>query len=162
MNAQTLELGQELGAIAHHLRQSTVRIQGPTGSSGSGMLWNAQGLIVTNAHVVPQRRAWTTLATGQRLAAHRVGYSQTLDLAALQIESASTIAATELEVATVCHAKDLRVGQMVMAVGHPQGNPGAVVLGIIHAKPPIPRWVQANIQLAPGYSGGPWLPWQAR
>jgi S1-C subfamily serine protease len=50
-------LSHDLAAIAHRLRQSTVLIQGPAGSMGSGMVWDASGLIVTNAHVVTQRRA---------------------------------------------------------------------------------------------------------
>ncbi len=142
-------LSHDLAAIAHRLRQSTVLIQGRAGSMGSGVVWDASGLIVTNAHVVTQRRAWVTLAPGQRLTAHRVGYNQRLDLAALKIE------ASGLESAPVGDANALRVGQLVVAVGNPEGQAGATSLGIVAAKPPIPRWVQADIALAPGYSGGP-------
>ncbi|WP_017301305.1 S1C family serine protease [Nodosilinea nodulosa] len=142
-------LSDDLAAIADSLRQSTALIQGPTGSRGSGVVWEASGLIVTNAHMVPQRRASVVLANGQHLTAYRVGYSQRLDLAALKVEGA------ELRPAVRGDASALRVGQLVMAVGHPQGSGGATALGIVHAKPAIPRWVQADIALAPGYSGGP-------
>lgn len=142
-------LNHDLASISHRLRQSTVLIQGPAGAMGSGVIWDGSGLIVTNAHVVPQRRAWVTLAEGQRLSAHRVGYSQPLDLAVLKVE------ASGLGAANVGDAHALRVGQMVIAVGNPEGSIGATSLGIVAATPPIPRWVQADIALAPGYSGGP-------
>jgi serine protease Do len=60
-----------------------------------------------------------------------------------------------LQAADLGNASNLRVGQMVVAVGNPEGQGGAISLGIVAAKPPIPRWVQADIALAPGYSGGP-------
>ncbi|MBD2108439.1 trypsin-like peptidase domain-containing protein [Nodosilinea sp. FACHB-13] len=142
-------LNHNLAAISHRVRQSTVLIQGPAGELGSGVIWDASGLIITNAHVVNQRRAWITTAEGQRLTAHRVGHSKQLDLAALKVESAG------LQAADLGNASKLRVGQMVMAVGNPEGHVGATSLGIVAAKPPIPRWVQADIALAPGYSGGP-------
>ncbi|MBD1873844.1 trypsin-like peptidase domain-containing protein [Nodosilinea sp. FACHB-131] len=142
-------LNHELASVSHRVRQSTVLIQGPAGELGSGVIWDVSGLIITNAHVVTQRIASVTLANGQRLTAHRIGYSKQLDLAALKVEAAG------LQAADIGDASDLRVGQMVVAVGNPEGHVGATSLGIVAAKPPIPRWVQADIALAPGYSGGP-------
>lgn len=142
-------LSNDLAAIAVPLQQSTVLIQGAAGAVGAGVVWDPSGLILTNAHVVPQRRVWVTLSDGRRLSAHRVGYSQRLDLAALKLE------ATGLRAAPFGDAGALRVGQLVIAVGNPIGEVGATALGIVAAKPAIPRWVQADIALAPGYSGGP-------
>ncbi|MBW4462734.1 MAG: S1C family serine protease [Nodosilinea sp. WJT8-NPBG4] len=142
-------LNHELASISHRVRQSTVLIQGSNGELGSEVIWDASGLIITNAHVVTQRRASVTLAEGKRLIAHRVGYSKHLDLAALKVEAAG------LQAADLGDSSNLRVGQMVVAVGNPEGHVGATSLGIVAAKPPIPRWVQADIALAPGYSGGP-------
>jgi serine protease Do len=52
-----------------------------------------------------------------------------------------------------------RIGSLVIAVGHPFGVRGAVTVGIIHAIGPLVRggrpWVQADLRLAPGNSGGP-------
>jgi serine protease Do len=142
-------LNYDLAAISDRVRQSTVLIQSPAGERGSGVIWDASGLIVTNAHVVSQGQSRIQLADGEPLSAHRVGYNQRLDLAVLKIDAAG------LRTATVGDANALRVGQLVMAVGNPDGSIGATSLGIVAAKPPIPRWVQADIALAPGYSGGP-------
>ncbi|MGG6238868.1 S1C family serine protease [Nodosilinea sp. AN01ver1] len=142
-------LNDDMAAIAALLKQSTVLVQGAAGAVGSGVVWDASGLVVTNAHVVPQRRVWVSLSDGRRLAADRVGYSQRLDLAALKIE------ATGLRSVPIGDARALRVGQLVLAVGNPMGEVGATALGMVAAKPVIPRWVQADIALAPGYSGGP-------
>jgi len=76
------------------------------------------------------------------------------DLAALHISS------TDLPAATVLDSDALRVGQLVMAVGNPLGLVGAMTLGIIHAIAPAEghgrgAWVQADVHLAPGNSGGP-------
>lgn len=142
-------LNYDLAAVSDRVRQSTVLIQGPAGEQGSGVIWDASGLIVTNAHVVSQGQCRVELADGQPLIAHRVGYSQRLDLAVLKVD------AVGLQAAIVGDAIALRVGQMVMAVGNPDGQVGATSLGIVAAKPPVPRWVQADIALAPGYSGGP-------
>ncbi|MFQ4135758.1 S1C family serine protease, partial [Nodosilinea sp. PGN35] len=142
-------LNCDLAAIAHRLRQSTVLIQGPAGELGSGVIWEASGLIVTNAHVVSQGQSRVRLADGQQLSGYRVGYNPRLDLAALKVDAAG------LQAATLGDANALRVGQMAIAVGNPEGSVGATSLGMVAAKPPIPRWVQADIALAPGYSGGP-------
>lgn len=142
-------LNYDLASVSDRVRQSTVLIQGPAGERGSGVIWDASGLIVTNAHVISQGRTRIQLADGQQLSAYRVGYDQRLDLAVLKVDTGG------LQAATVGNAIALRVGQLVMAVGNPDGSVGATSMGIVAAKPPIPRWVQADIALAPGYSGGP-------
>ena len=55
----SISIGSAVGAVADWLRQITVRITGSRGSRGSGVLWNAEGLVVTNAHVAiePEMRA---------------------------------------------------------------------------------------------------------
>jgi serine protease Do len=50
----------------------------------------------------------------------------------------------------------LRTGELVVALGHPFGLPGALSVGVLHAVPRRnDRWLQADIRLAPGNSGGP-------
>jgi serine protease Do len=59
-------------------------------------------------------------------------------------------------VATVGDARSLRTGEIVVALGHPFGVPGALSVGVVHAVPNgDDAWLRADIRLAPGNSGGP-------
>ena len=63
-----------------------------------------------------------------------------------------------LTAAAIGHPTDLRTGDVVVALGHPWGITGAIALGIVHAvetRRGAPRWIRADIRLAPGNSGGP-------
>ncbi|HUQ80412.1 MAG TPA: trypsin-like peptidase domain-containing protein, partial [Gemmatimonadaceae bacterium] len=56
------------------------------------------------------------------------------------------------------HPTDLRTGDLVLALGNPLGITGALALGVVHAverRRGAPRWLRADIRLAPGNSGGP-------
>src|SRR4029450_8978197 len=60
--------------------------------------------------------------------------------------------------AAIVHPTDLRTGDLVVALGHPWGITGAIALGIVHVvetRRGAPRWIRADIRLAPGNSGGP-------
>jgi serine protease Do len=65
--------------------------------------------------------------------------------------------AHDLPAAVVGDSERLRPGELVLAAGHPFGMAGAVVTGVVHATPghAAPRWIQADLRLAPGNSGGP-------
>ena len=140
-------------ALADRLRQATVQVrsQGPGG--GSGVIWRADGLIITNAHVVHGERAEVEFWDGRILPATVTATDTRRDLAALQVD------ATDLPAATIGDSDALRVGELVLAVGNPLGLVGAVSLGIIHTLegvgPGRQRWIQADVTLAPGNSGGP-------
>src|SRR5204863_7755459 len=61
---------------------------------------------------------------------------------------------------TVRDGSTLRIGELVVAVGHPRGIRGAAAMGIVHALGPRDapghrRWIRADVRLAPGNSGGP-------
>jgi serine protease Do len=143
------QLADALAAIATTLRQSTVQLRGRRSSAGSGVIWQADGLIITNAHVVPGTEAIAELWDGRTFAAQVIQHDSALDLAALKI------AATDLPAAVVGESDRLRVGELVLAVGNPLGVTGALTTGIVHAAPQgSDRWIQADIQLAPGNSGG--------
>jgi serine protease Do len=141
---------------------------------GSGVIWHSDGLIVTNAHVAQDERVVVELSDGWVMDAFRASIDVRRDLAALRVN------AIDLPAVTVADSNALRVGELVLAVGNPQGVFGALTTGIIHAidqekfghKPPAPsvekipnpnnptdilsrqRWVMADIRLAPGNSGG--------
>jgi serine protease Do len=70
------------------------------------------------------------------------------DLALLQIP------ARPIDCATMRDSRTLRSGEVVIAVGHPMGESGAVSYGIVHAAPPG-RLIESDVRLAPGNSGGP-------
>ena len=138
---------EDLSQTAERVRQYTVQVEGRGRGAGSGVVWNPDGIIVTNAHVV-RRGAQVTLSSGRRLRAELVSRDPQLDLALLQAD------ARDLPAAVVADCDKLRVGDLVLAVGSPYGRPGTVTVGIVHAAE-TRRWIQSDVRLAPGNSGGP-------
>ena len=141
---------EELAAVAAALSRSTVQVRTRRFGVGSGVIWHPSGLIITNAHVVRGPRATVELSDGRVLDAVCTRRDLQRDLAAL------TVSAADLPSVTVGDSDALRVGQLVLAVGNPLGLVGALTTGIIHAMgPKDASWVQADVRLAPGNSGGP-------
>ncbi len=142
------------GEIAERLRRSTAQVfVGDRGGAGSGVIWSADGLILTNAHVA-RAPASVELWDGRRFDAALVARDPRRDLASLRIP------ATDLEAAAPGDSDLLRPGELVIAVGNPLGFAGALSTGVIHSIGPLPgmgrqRWIRANVRLAPGNSGGP-------
>lgn len=134
--------------LAERLRAATVQVA----AGGSGVIWGGDGLIVTNAHVAREKEMDVVLADGLRLRAALVARDARRDLAALRVEG------VRLSPPEVGNSERLCVGQLVMAVGNPLGINGAVTAGIIHAIGPLrvrgQEWIQADVSLAPGNSGG--------
>jgi serine protease Do len=140
------------GEIGERLRRSTVQVRAGKRGAGSGIVWNSGGLILTNAHVARGAEAEVELWDGRRFPA-RVGVRDARrDLATLRIAVSAT-AASGLEAATVGDSAALRAGELVIAVGNPLGFAGALSTGIVHSSGE--RWIHADVQLAPGNSGGP-------
>jgi serine protease Do len=146
------------GEVAEKLRRSTVHVSngagGRNGSGASGVIWAANGLILTNAHVARSTRPQVELWDGRRFEACVTGYDPRRDLAALRIESA------DLAAAPAGDSSALRPGELVIAVGNPLGFAGAVSTGVVHSIGPLPgmgaqNWVRSTARLAPGNSGGP-------
>ncbi len=140
--------------MAEQLRRSTVQVRGRGPGGGSGVIWRADGLILTNAHVVRGPQAIVELADGRTFEATVTARDERRDLAALQVD------ATGLPAAIIGDSDALRVGALVLAVGNPLGLTGALTTGVVHAvsSPDGPRqhgWVRADVRLAPGNSGGP-------
>jgi serine protease Do len=142
----------DFAGLVDSLRRVTVEITGEGGTLGSGVLW-PRGCVVTNAHVVRQRRVTVRLGNGVRLEGELRARDADADLALLWMRG------NGLPVATLADATPLRVGSLVVAVGHPLGVRGALTKGIVHAVGPIvpggPSWITADVRLAPGNSGGP-------
>lgn len=152
-------LNEELAAQAASLSRSTVQVQSRRSGGGSGVIWDSNGLIITNAHVVRGMGARVELSDKRVFDAVCIKRDRALDLAILKVD------ATDLPAATIGNSDALRVGELVLAVGNPLGAVGALTTGIIHAVSPLNtpgKWVQADIRLAPGNSGGPLADAQGR
>lgn len=151
-------LDRELETLAERLRGTTVAVRSGRGGYGAGVIWTSDGTIVTNAHVASRERAEIVLADGRTFAAHVAKRDARRDLALLRIE------ASNLPAAEVRDPGTLRPGELVVALGHPLGVPNALSMGIVHA--PVAsagrRFVQADLRLAPGNSGGPLADAQGR
>lgn len=140
-----------LAETADRLRPVTVEIDGP-GGGGAGILW-APDLVVTNAHVARAPRLRVGLADDRHVDAHVVTVDRGADLALLRIPRCGLAAAA-------CADSDLlRVGALVVALGHPLGLRRTLTAGVVHAlasvSPGGRRWIHADVRLAPGNSGGP-------
>ena len=133
--------------VAEALRQVTVQIFGTAGNHGAGVVWSSNGLIVTNAHVV-SGTSMVRLHDGRTCRAELVRKSRNADLAVLRIPVVG------IECAKLRDSRTLRTGEVVVAVGHPMGEAGAVSLGIVLTASPG-ALIEADIRLAPGNSGGP-------
>ncbi len=135
-----------LPSLAAHLRRSNVEVLAPWGG-GSGVIWGSDGLIVTNAHVARGQRAQVRFGDGRTFQAEVVCRDSRRDLAALRVKIRG------LPAADIGDSSRLRAGQIVVALGNPFGVAGALGIGIIHATDES-RWIQADVRLAPGNSGG--------
>jgi serine protease Do len=145
---------ESFGQIAEHLRHSTVQVMSGRRGQGSGFIVKSDGVIVTNAHVVGDSSLMVRLWDGSSFPAKLKSRSTRRDLAILRIPTVNLIPVA------LADSDNLRVGELVIAVGNPLGFMGAVTTGIVHAIGRRPglgptNWVQADVQLAPGNSGGP-------
>jgi len=131
--------------------------------SGSGFVWNKQGHIVTNFHVIYGANAIkVTLADRSEHQAKLVGADPDHDLAVLQVQ----VPETTLEPLAIGTSQDLRVGQKVLAIGNPFGLDHTLTTGVVSAlgrtikslsNRTIEGVVQTDAAINPGNSGGPLL-----
>ena len=131
--------------------------------SGSGFIWDANGHIVTNYHVIEGAdRAIVTLADQSTWDAKLIGKAPDKDLAVLKIEAPADI----LSPLPVGISNNLQVGQTVLAIGNPFGLDQTLTTGIISALGrevngsggfPIKDAIQTDAAINPGNSGGPLL-----
>ena len=112
----------------------TIQTQGASsGGTGSGVIYDAQGDIVTNYHVISSvlggGQIQVTLADGRLYSASIVGHDKTTDLAVIRLENPPT----DLTVARFASSANLEVGAPVMAIGAPLGLSNTVTTGIVSA-----------------------------
>lgn len=153
----TTDLDLGLANLAESVRLSTVQVRAQRHGGGSGVVWNADGAIITNAHVVGAARdVWIETPDGRTIRGAVALRDDRLDLA--EIMPVSDIG--KLKSATIGRASALRVGDVVAALGAPLGIAGTLTLGIVHRAISdrlgvASRWLEADLRLAPGNSGGP-------
>ena len=131
--------------------------------TGSGFVWDRNGNVITNFHVIQNAdAAQVTLADQSNWKARVVGVAPDKDLAVLRIDAPSN----RLQPIPIGTSKDLQVGQSVFAIGNPFGLDQTLTTGVISAlnreiesitRRPIQGVIQSDAAINPGNSGGPLL-----
>ncbi|MBL8147752.1 MAG: trypsin-like peptidase domain-containing protein [Anaerolineae bacterium] len=158
MVANVLEsLSADLANAVEAAGKSLVRIEARRRQTATGIVWSADGLIVTAHHVVERdENIRAGLPDGTVVAAQLVGRDPTTDIAVLRVQAEGLAAATWAELDTV------QVGQLVLAVGRPDAAPQAS-LGVVNvlddawrtmAGGTVDAYVQTDVTMYPGFSGG--------
>ncbi|MDW8270576.1 MAG: trypsin-like peptidase domain-containing protein [Anaerolineae bacterium] len=141
----------------------------PQGGTGTGFIYDTQGHIVTNYHVIEGAQALdVTLADGRTFPATLVGSDPVNDLAVIRIKTNETLPPP----LPLANSDELRVGQIVLAIGNPFGLEQTLTMGIVSAlgrviqSPENNRFIgeviQTDAAINPGNSGGPLLDLQGR
>lgn len=151
--------------LVDRVKPGVVQVVNGGHGGGAGVIWRADGRILTNHHVVARDGApvKVLLADERALEARVLDRNPGLDLALLQVE------AQDLPAVPVGDSRQLRIGELVLAVGHPWGQRWVVTLGVVSHKGSVQvrderrgrarraQYIQSDVRLAPGNSGGPLL-----
>jgi S1-C subfamily serine protease len=155
--SSSFKLQSEYVKLVQDVGPSVVLIETNVGL-GSGIIFDAQGDIVTNNHVVAGSQSFlVVLSNGKQYQGTLVGSYAPDDLAVIRIQ------ATGLHPATFANSSNLQVGDIVMAIGNPLGLQSSVSQGIVSAMRTaipegngvtLPSAIQTTAAINPGNSGG--------
>lgn len=158
MSESLQSLSNGLAEVVVTAGPSVVRVEARRHTPASGIVWSADGLIVTANHVVRRDDAIQVgLGDGQKIAATLVGRDPSTDLALLQIDQAGLSPLAQADDA------EMSVGHLVLALGRP-GRSVQATLGVVSAlgdnwRTPmggqIDAYLQTDVVMYPGFSGGP-------
>jgi S1-C subfamily serine protease len=158
VSTSLLDLSNALADTVRAAGAGLVRVDARRRHPASGILWAADGLVVTASHVVRRDEDITVgLPDGRSVPAALVGRDPTLDLALLRAQ------ASDLSLPSWSDGADLAVGQLVLALGRPGAEPEAslgsvTALGgrwMTAAGGWVDRFVRVSVEMLPGFSGGP-------
>jgi len=151
-----------LSAPAEQLRSSVAQIiNGRDGAGGIGaaIAWTDGGLFVTSAHVIRSPRMTVVTPDGRRVPGELVWQERRRDIALVRAPAAA------MPPVRTADPLAMRPGSLVLAIGHPFGLVDAISTGVLQSVGELPleldfdgrrlRWVQADVRLGPGNSGGP-------
>lgn len=151
-------LSDALATTVASAGQSVLRVEGGSRLPASGIVWSADGLIVTTHHALERDdNIRVGLPDGQTVRTTLAGRDPTTDLAVLRVQ------ATGLMAPTWVGPDDLRVGHLVLALGRP-GRTVRATLGIVSALGEgwhtpagghLDYYLQTDASMYPGFSGGP-------
>ncbi len=132
--------------------------------TGSGFIWNDQGIVVTNFHVIQSADKITiNLSDHSSWPAKVIGVAPDKDLAVLKLDMSKPISLTPLPIGD---SNELEVGRKVLAIGNPFGLDTTLTVGVVSALGreiqsvtgrPIKNVIQTDAAINPGNSGGPLL-----
>jgi S1-C subfamily serine protease len=159
MSESLKNFSDALAATVQAASPAIVRVEARRRLPASGIVWSADGVIVTAHHVVEEDEGISVgLPGGPAVPAELVGRDPTTDLAVLRAQ------ATDLTPATWAGLDTLAVGHLVLALGRP-GKTVQATLGIVSAlsegswRTPaggdVDRYLQTDLVMYPGFSGGP-------
>lgn len=152
-----VDLNEEQATLVDRAQKSLVEVRNGKEGFGAGVIWQPDGIIVTNAHVIHRQSLHVALRDGRTVDARLIAYDQANDIAALATDAAN------LDAIDLGDSESLHPGQLVFALGHPWGVPRAATAGVVigagERLPESPRanreWVAVSLRLRPGNSGGP-------
>jgi serine protease Do len=147
------DIGESAVAVGDDLRRRVVEI-GSGHGFGAGTVWDSSGLIVTNHHVAATDTVRVRFDDGATAEGHVLARDVANDLAVLRVDRTGLPSVERRDL------RSLRVGELVMALGHPHGLSGAVAFGILLTADTRTgdggrALIRADVGLAPGNSGGP-------
>ncbi len=159
---------QTLIDLYKHVNPAVVHIVSPLGS-GSGFVFDGDGHIVTNYHVVADTAEFEVIfSDSERRTATVIGADIDSDLAVIAVDDLPAgISPIELG-----NSNDIQVGQFVITIGNPFGEQGSMSLGIVSGLGrslasqrlgySLPQVIQTDAPINPGNSGGPLLDLEGR
>lgn len=157
-----ISVAEQLSGSVANLQVTRRTRRGPASGAGSGVVISPDGFLITSAHVVEgARRGVASFSDGREVAVTLVGADPLSDLAVLRADSGGFAAATLGDAAL------LKVGQLVIAIGNPQGFASSVTAGVVSGlgrslaagarggpRRMVENVIQTDASLNPGNSGG--------